>query len=239
MTPPSPSTVPSVLEASGVFKTYRRGPEEVHALAGVDLDIRANQVVALVGPSGSGKTTLLNVLAGWERPDRGEIRWRGRVLDRPEDLPWSQLAIVPQSLGLIDELTVRENVELPLRLRPDRAESLAPWVERLLAGFGLTHLADRIPPETSLGEQQRTALARALVLAPRLLMADEPTGHQDVMWIRGVLRALRRAAANGITCLVATHHAALVRYADKVLAIRDGQVEAVDPLSVVAGGEEL
>jgi putative ABC transport system ATP-binding protein len=228
-----------LLEARGLLKTYRRGPEEVHALVDVDLAIRSGEVVALVGPSGSGKTTLLNVLAGWERPEAGTVAWRGQTLSRPEDLPWRQVAIVPQSLGLIDELSVRENVELPLRLHRGPNRSLGEWVDRLLGSFGLTQLADRLPAETSLGEQQRTALARALVSAPNLLIADEPTGHQDVVWTRGVLRVLRNAAEGGTACLIATHHRAVIRYADRALGIRDGRVEAVDAASVVAAGEEL
>lgn len=230
-----------VLEATSLTKSYRRGPEEISALAGVGLAIMSGEIVALVGPSGSGKTTLLNVLAGWERPDAGEIAWRGAPQRRPQDLPWGELAIVPQSLGLVEELTVRENVELPLRLLADRARPPPgdDRVERLLGGFGLSSLADRLPAETSLGEQQRAALARALVLEPGLLMADEPTGHQDVVWTRGVLRALRAAATQGTACLVATHHRPIVRYADRVLAIRDGRVEAVDAADVVVAGEEL
>jgi putative ABC transport system ATP-binding protein len=228
-----------VLEAEGLAKAYRRGPEEVHALAGVDLTLAAGEIVALVGPSGSGKTTLLNVLSGWEEPDGGTIRWLGKQIDRPGDLPWGELAIVPQSLGLIEELTVRENVELPFRLARRLGPQEAERVERLLGDFGLVQLSDRIPLETSLGEQQRTALARALILAPRVLIADEPTGHQDVVWSHGVLRALRRTASEGTACLVATHHRAVVRYVDRVLGILDGVVEPLEDPSAVAAGEEL
>ncbi|MBA3728114.1 MAG: ATP-binding cassette domain-containing protein [Actinobacteria bacterium] len=233
---------PVVLEASNLSKMYRRGPEEIHALQGVDLFLSAGEVVALVGPSGCGKTTLLNILAGWEHPDTGEISWKGAPLSAPEDLRWGELAIVPQSLGLIEELSVRENVELPVRLRKPRSGAAGTDgidVDRVLGDFGLSSLGERLPSETSLGEQQRTALARALVLSPRLLMADEPTGHQDVVWTRGVLRALRGAASEGTCCLVATHHRPIVRFADRVLAIRGGRVEAVDAADEVAAGEEL
>lgn len=228
-----------VLEAEGLTKSYRRGPEEVHALIGVDLTLAAGEIVALVGPSGSGKTSLLNVLSGWEQPDGGTVRWLGKRLDRPRDLPWGELAIVPQSLGLVDELTVRENVGLPLRLGERLGAQEEERVERLLGDFGLAQLSDRIPLETSLGEQQRTALARALILSPRVLIADEPTGHQDVVWSHGVLRALRRIASEGTACLVATHHRAVVRYVDRVLGIRDGIVEPLEDPSAIAAGEEL
>jgi putative ABC transport system ATP-binding protein len=229
----------AILDATDLTKSYRRGPEEIHALVGAEIRVAAGEVVALVGPSGSGKTTLLTILAGWERPDQGRISWRGRALSRPQDLPWDEVAIVPQTLGLVEELTVRENVALPVRLYAGQAEPDRERVDRLLADFGLSGLADRLPGEVSLGEQQRGALARSLVLSPRLLMADEPTGHQDVVWTRGVLRALQAAAREGTACLIATHHRALVRFADRVLAIRDGELHAALPEEVVAAGDEL
>jgi putative ABC transport system ATP-binding protein len=213
-----------LLEIEGVSKTYLRGTEDVHALRSASLSLRSHEFVALVGPSGSGKSTLLNVLAGWEAPDEGEIHWQGGSVATPlADLPWSDVAILPQSLGLVEDLTVRENTQLPVRLsgldgpHEERAE-------KLLRGLGLDVLADREPAEISMGEQQRAALARALVLSPRLLLADEPTGHQDADWARGVFRAIRFAAKEGTACLVATHHQEAVQFADRVLAIRDGQV---------------
>lgn len=233
-----PTAGAPVLEAHGLAKSYRRGPEEVHALVSADLRVEPGEVVALVGPSGSGKTTLLAVLAGWEMPDRGGIAWAGAPIERPADLGWDQLAFVPQTLGLLDELTVRENVQLPLRLdgSPDAGSDR---VDALLDGFGLTSLADRRPSEGSLGEQQRAALARALVRSPRLLMADEPTGHQDVGWAQVVLDALTAAAAAGTSCLVATHHRAVATYADRVLAISDGVLAEISADEVVAEGDEL
>ena len=238
-----------VLEGSDLTKTFRRGPEDVHALSGADLIVRAGEIVALVGPSGSGKTTLLSVLAGWERPDRGEICWMGRPLPDPASLGWGEMAIVPQTLGMVEELSIRENVELPFRLgggalsegsAPERpASGAASRVNRLLDDLGLAGLASRLPAEVSLGEQQRGALARALVLGPRLLMADEPTGHQDVDWTRGVLRVLEAASSDGIACLIATHHRALVHYADRVLRISDGRIDEVQAGDVVAAGDEL
>ena len=226
-----------ILEASALSKTYRRGPENVRALDDVSLSIAAGEIVALVGPSGSGKTTLLSVLAGWEHADAGEVCWVGRPIADPRTLRWAEMAIVPQTLGLVEELSVRENVELPLRL--GRRTDGEARVESLLEELGLTRLAERLPAEVSLGEQQRTALARALVLSPSVLMADEPTGHQDVDWTRGVLRVLEVAAAAGIACLIATHHLALVRYAHRVLRIEDGRLAAVAPNEVVGAGDEL
>lgn len=230
---------PPVLDATGLSKLYRRGPEEVHALRDASLRIDAGEIVALVGPSGSGKTTLLSVLAGWETADRGGFRFMGREVVDATSLDWADLAIVPQTFGLVEELSVRENVQLPTRLGQPHPGGTPERVDHLLADLGLVALADRLPAEVSLGEQQRTALARALVLRPRLLMADEPTGQQDAGWTRGVVRALQGVASEGTACLIATHHRALVRYADRVLAIHDGSVEQVPAASVVAEGDEL
>ena len=223
-----------LLEVRNVHKSYRRGPEEVHALRGADLSLSTGEIVALIGPSGSGKTTLLNVLCGWEHPEEGEVTWIGSAPIAPEDRPWSDIAIVPQSLGLIEELSIRENVELAARLAGGRDRSKR--IDGLLKGFGLEALADREPTEVSLGEQQRTALSRALVLRPRLLLADEPTGHQDEGWARGIFRALRLAAREGTCCLVATHNREVVRLVDRVVGIRDGQISHMDVDEVVAGG---
>jgi putative ABC transport system ATP-binding protein len=209
-----------VLEATDLSKSYRRGDEVVHALDGVSLGLRAGELVGLVGRSGSGKTTLLNVIAGWEHADAGTIERAGRRSDVPG---WDELAVVPQKLGLFDELTVRENLEYPARLS-GRLVELRGRVEELMDDLAIAHLAARYPKETSLGEQQRTAIARALVLSPTLVLADEPTGHQDAVSERRVLEALGRAAADGASCLIATHNAALAPRLDRVVEMADGRL---------------
>jgi putative ABC transport system ATP-binding protein len=214
----------SVVEVSGLTKTYRRGPEEVHALDEVSLRIEPGRMVGLMGRSGSGKTTLLNVLAGWERADAGSIFWLGDLEARLPERRWHEIAVLPQKFGLIEELTVRENIEYPARLHGS-LESARKRVEKLLGVLGLEELEHRAPNETSVGQQQRTALARALVLRPRLLLADEPSGHQDAMWARGVLGCLRAAAADGTACLVATHNEEVSGYFDEVVRIANGRVE--------------
>jgi putative ABC transport system ATP-binding protein len=225
--PPATTTAPEpelrfILDANGLSKAYRRGEEVVHALDDVSLTLRAGELVGLVGRSGSGKTTLLNVIAGWEHADAGTIERSGSESAVPG---WDVLAVVPQKLGLFDELSVRENIEYPARLH-GRLEELRGRVDELMEDLGIAHLAARYPKETSLGEQQRTAVARALVLAPTLVLADEPTGHQDAASERRVLEAFGRSAAEGGSCLIATHNASLAPRLDRVLEMADGRLAA-------------
>ena len=214
-----------MLRGEGLTKSYRRGSELVHALEEVAIEVAPGRITALVGPSGSGKTTLLYLLAGWEQPDGGRI-----LLDEtevsPERLPWDTLALVPQSLGLVEELTVRENVSLPARLASsERTER----VDQLLTQLGLSALADRYPLETSMGEQQRTAIARALAREPQVVLADEPTGHQDAAWAEAVFAIFGAAATVGAACLIATHDPDVARFADRVITIRDGRAAEAAP----------
>ena len=227
-TAPAPEPeLPLVLEATGVSKAYRRGDEVVHALDGVGLALAPGELVGLVGRSGSGKTTLLNVIAGWERPDRGAIERFGRA-GRAGAVPgWDELAVVPQKLGLFDELTVRENLEYPARLS-GRLDELRGRVDELMDDLAIGHLAARYPKETSLGEQQRATVARALVLSPTLVLADEPTGHQDAVSERRVLEAFGRAAAEGASCLIATHNVTLAPRLDRVLEMADGRLAGTE-----------
>jgi putative ABC transport system ATP-binding protein len=207
-------------------KSYSRGPEEVHALRGASLELSAGEIVGLVGPSGSGKTTLLNLIAGWEEPDTGALEWSEGPYVSSERL-WKDLAIVPQALGLLEELSLRENVSFPLFLSDDRAaraEGTAS-VDAILKGLGLSEIALRVPREASLGEQQRAAVARALIIRPRLLLADEPTGHQDEGWMHGIFEMLQVAAAEGTTSLIATHNEEVLKHMDRVLTISDGEVQ--------------
>ena len=227
---------PALIQARSVTKSYRRGPEEIHALVDVELSVGRAELIALVGPSGSGKTTLLNVLAGWEEPDAGELLWEEQVIPSARDLRWNEMAIVPQSLGLMEDLTLWENVELPVRL--GTAPGAAARVGELIGRLGLEAIAARLPGETSLGEQQRAAVARALVGSPKLLLADEPTAHQDALWSRRVLETLTEAVASGAACIVASHHRETVEYCNRVAGIRDGQVRDVDELSSLVLKEE-
>lgn len=223
---PRPDATPRVLTATSITKTYRRGAERVVALEDVSFHLDVGEFVTISGPSGSGKTTLVNVLAGWETPDTGEVCWTDGEVDSAAP-DWSALASAPQRLGLLDELTVHENVELPLRLRYGAGRAAtAEQVAASLETFGLHALAHRLPYEVSLGEQQRTALARALVGRPRVLLADEPTGHQDAGWAAGVIAGLKRAREQGTAVLVATHDDEVIVQADRAVELHDGRVVA-------------
>jgi putative ABC transport system ATP-binding protein len=214
----------ALITAQGLVKSFRRGAETVHALRGVDLSINRGQVVALIGPSGSGKSTLLNVLCGWEQVEAGEL-----ILDetlgasKPQDLPWGRVALVPQALGLLEELTILDNVLMPARLSGGVQPMIEPAAS-LMAEFGIDHLAARYPDQVSLGEQQRTAVARALLLKPMVVLADEPSAHQDAGWSDVLFAAFTRLAAHGCACLIATHNPVVWERANTVFAMRDGEL---------------
>jgi putative ABC transport system ATP-binding protein len=217
-----------LLEARELTKTYRRGREDVHAVDDASLRLHRHELAALMGRSGSGKTTLLNLLGGWEKPDSGDVAWLAPAAATDvRALSWGDLAFLPQKFGLLEELTIRENLEYPARLA-GRRDELRERIDDLIEGLGLEDLAERFPTETSIGQQQRAALARALVLAPTVLLADEPSGHQDAAWASAVFARLRRAAAGGTASLVATHNAEVLPYVDTTFRMANGRLAAAE-----------
>ncbi len=216
--------VVSVIGLTKVF--HHHGGDVVHALEDVSFEARPGELVGLVGRSGSGKTTLLNVIAGWERPTSGEVRWGGPI--DPSSPAWSGVAVVPQKLGLMEELTVEENIEYPARLAgslDDRSDD----IEDLIGVLGIGELRRRYPREASVGEQQRTAIARALSIPTSVLLADEPTAHQDTVSAERVFAALRRASEAGTAVVVATHNPEVIRHLDRVLTMADGRLAEAPP----------
>lgn len=207
------------LRATGIERTFQHAGGPVHVLRGVDLEVAAGELVTLSGPSGSGKSALLAVLAGFDQADAGTVELGGEVLTSPP--PWQLCALLPQALGLAGELTLAENVALPVRL--GRVGSPARVAE-LLAELGIADLADRYPAEVSFGQQQRAALARAVVGSPRVLLADEPTAHLDLNSAPKAIRALRQAADAGAAVLIATHHDEVHRAADRTVVLDGGRV---------------
>jgi ABC-type lipoprotein export system ATPase subunit len=206
----------TLVEVAGVVRSYGRGSRAVRVLDAVDLVVGEREVVALAGRSGSGKSTLCHLVAGLDRPTAGTVTVAGAAADTVSD--WATVALLPQRLGLADELSVRENVLWPAWAGGRTADV------SVLAVLGLEAFADRRATQTSLGEQQRTALARALVLRPRLAVLDEPTGHQDDEHVRLVVDALAHARDRGTAVLVATHDERVLEAADRVVRLAGGRV---------------
>ena len=217
----------ALLELRGVSKRYRQGSQDVEALVEVDLDVAPGEFVAVVGPSGSGKSTLLHLAGGLDQPDAGSVRLGGRDLvamsigDRAR-LRRREIGFVFQFFHLIPTLTVAENVELPLLLDGRKGEHGA--VAGLLDRLGIGHRAEHLPAELSGGEMQRTAIARALVGGPGLLLADEPTGNLDSTTGAVILDVLAEAvAASNAACVMVTHDRGAAERAERVLHVRDGR----------------
>ena len=203
-------TVIPAVEAAGV--TVRR--EGVVVLDGLDLVVRPGELVAVTGPSLSGKTTLVELLAGWARPDAGTVTWNGETTPPP----WSSLGVVPQAFALLEELTVLENIDLASRFdHADHANRRDAHRDELLDRLGLDRLRHRGAFEVSVGERQRTMVARALAERPAVILADEPVAHQDERHAGVVLDLLRAAVTDGAACVVASRAPDIAALADRVL----------------------
>ena len=233
------STSPLAVEARGLRRTYGSGPDAVHALRDVDLSIAPGEFVAIMGPSGSGKSTLLHLVGGLDRPDAGEVRIEGETLAVLGDealahLRRRRIGFVLQFFNLFPLLSARENVAFPLLL--DGRDDALALADAALARVGLSERAAHRPNQLSGGEQQRVAVARALVTEPAVILADEPTGSLDSLAGEDVLRLLRAAADDGHAVLLITHHAPAAAYADRVVRLRDGAVvPSADGAVSVAG----
>jgi ABC-type lipoprotein export system ATPase subunit len=226
----------SVLKASGIIKTVGNGRAARRVLDGVSLEIEAGEVVAVLGRSGSGKSTLLHLLGGLDRPDAGEITVAGHALTSngakaAARLRLAHIGFVFQSFHLIEELTGEENVLLPARL-PGAPAGGTERGRRLISELGLAAIADRRPHELSGGEQQRFAIARALVNDPELVLADEPTGNLDVDNGAAVLELLRSLDTRAVVLVTHEHDAAAI--ADRVTHLQDGRLVPETALAIEA-----
>ena len=222
----SPFVRHPIVTLERIGKSFGQGLALVHPITDVSMSLSPGEVVGLVGRSGSGKTTLLNILLGWEEPDRGAMHWDGRGPSATAILPWNTVGVLPQTPALIDELSVLDNVRLPLTLGPPASSADHRRLQDIMARLEIAHLAHRRPSQTSLGEQQRTALARAIVLEPRLLIADEPTSHQDMTRTAVAFDLLRELALEGGCCLVATHSDHAARACDRILRLEGGRLRS-------------
>jgi ABC-type multidrug transport system ATPase subunit len=204
-----------VLVVSGVTHAYGSASHDV-VVHEVSFTARAREIVVLAGRSGSGKSTLLHLVAGVMEPTHGTVEVLGGDRDARRD--WSLVSLMPQRSSVSPELTVYENIALPAALRKQ------PVADELLQSLGLLGIRDRPATDTSLGEQQRVSLARAVSLRPALVLLDEPTSHQDDEHVELVLAALRSARADGSSLLVATHDPRVIAIADRVVRLEQGRV---------------
>lgn len=228
------SAVGSVDTSAGVGEVLLTGRGLHHAygatpvLRGVDVDVVAGEVLALMGPSGSGKSTLLHLLAGLLVPDAGQVELAGRRLDTMRegaraDVRLREMGFVFQFGDLVPELTLGENVALPLRLLGQGRARARRTATDLMDVLGIADLADRFGSEVSGGQAQRAAVARALVHSPRVVFADEPTGSLDTLAGERVMEALLAAAREtGTAVVLVTHELSVAAYADRDVQMRDG-----------------
>jgi putative ABC transport system ATP-binding protein len=226
-----------LLKAEGLERSFGKGATAVRALRGVDLEVGAGELVAIMGPSGSGKSTLLHILGALDRPDGGTVAISGRRYDDLGDRDLTELrgevfGFVFQFFNLLPTLTAAENVLLPALVNGERPGRYAARIDELLELVGLGERAAHLPTELSGGEQQRVAIARALLRDPRLVLADEPTGNLDSTSGAIVMSLLRKVVDGGQTVVMVTHDPRAASLADRVVFLRDGTIAGE-----VAGGD--
>jgi len=238
----------SILCARAVRKVYRTGAQPVEALRGIDLDVAEGELVAVMGPSGNGKTTLLNCLSGLDDIDEGTVHIDGVDLHRLSDARRTahraaRMGFVFQAFNLVPVLSARENVELPLLVNGVRPRAARKRALAMLDRVGLADRAGHRPSELSGGEQQRVAIVRALVTAPAIVWADEPTGNLDSQTAGSVLEVLHEAHRAGQTLVLVTHDRTIGATGTRLVQVRDGRITydgspavlGVDPQRVANG----
>jgi putative ABC transport system ATP-binding protein len=218
-----------VIELDGVWRTFRVGESDVQALKGISLAFQAGEHAALIGPSGSGKSTLLHILGCLDRPTRGLYRFEGRDVGSLTEaercrLRQNRIGFVFQFFHLLGRLTALGNVELPMLFAGVPRNERRSRAMKILEAVGLAPRAGHRPDQLSGGERQRVAIARAMVMAPSLLLADEPTGNLDRKAAAGVMELLEDMNRKGLTLVVVTHDPAIAQRAARVIRMDDGQI---------------
>ncbi len=218
-----------MIEMQNLSKVYRTTDVETSALNGINLQIAAGEFVAIMGPSGCGKSTLLNVLGMLDSPSTGSYKFGDEIISgRSErelaDLRKARIGFIFQSFNLIDELSVRENVELPLLYQKVSKAERNARVDAVLERVNIAHRAGHQPQQLSGGQQQRVAVARAVVTNPALILADEPTGNLDSANGEEVLNLLNELNSEGTTIIMVTHDPAHADHASRVVNMLDGRI---------------
>ena len=219
----------ALIEISNLKKRYTSGDDTVEALRGVDITIEGGEFITIMGQSGSGKSTLLSVLGGMNHPTEGSVTMAGvKLYDLPgeklADFRAGNLGFVFQSFHLIPYLTALENVMLPLTIADMKAAQKNASAREALERVGLGKKIDRLPNQLSGGEQERVAIARAIVNNPHILLADEPTGNLDSKTSDEVMALFRELNENGQTVVMVTHNPDNCHYADRTIQLKDGMV---------------
>lgn len=229
----------SAVEVLGLKKQYIMGGVPLDVLKGVDLAIEHGETVCVMGPSGSGKSTLLNIVGGLDRPSAGSVLVDGRDLASMDDERLAiyrrqQVGFVFQSFNLIPTMTARRNVELPLLFAGASLEERSLRAAAALESVGLGHRMDHTPMELSGGEQQRVAVARAVVNEPSIMLADEPTGNLDTRTGGEILDLIKQMHADGRTFLITTHDRSVAEsVADRIVTIVDGAIDHIERRGVL------
>lgn len=221
----------SLLEVINVKKIYstRFGGNKVQALTNVSFSVEEGEFVAIMGESGSGKTTLLNILASLDRPTEGEVLLEGKSIVQLSEKEISafrrkNLGFVFQDFNLLDTFSIRDNIYLPLVLAGEDYREMEQKIRPIAKSLGITDILEKYPYEVSGGQKQRTAVARALITEPRLVLADEPTGALDSKAAAGLLNIFGEINQSGQTILMVTHSVQAASHASRVLFIKDGEV---------------
>ncbi len=220
-----------VVNVTDAWKLHKLGDEIVRALVNVSLEVRPGEFVCLMGPSGSGKSTLLNIIGGLDRPTKGTVAIAGRDTSKITESQFAALrhdtiGYIFQSYNLIPFLSAVENVELPLMFEPYDRKALRRRAVDLLNLVGLGHRLGHQPAKMSGGEQQRTAIARALISDPALILADEPTANLDHRTGEVVVQTLRDLCSKlGVTVVASTHDPSVAEQASRVVRMKDGQIQ--------------
>ena len=223
----------ALLEAKGLKKTYRMGKVLVPALQGITFDVAEGEFIAVFGPSGSGKSTLLHLLGGLDRPDEGEVSVDGISFSTLNDNALAEVRLrkigfIFQFFNLLPRLTALRNVELPLTLADLPEKESIKKAEDMLKLVGLGDRMDHRPSEMSGGEQQRVAVARALINDPKIVLADEPTGNLDTTTGGEIVQLMKRLnKEKGQSFVVVTHDPAIAETADQIVYLKDGMIQKV------------